>query len=131
MKSYLPFILIMSFLFPVLGHAATVPQPAIITPAPINIVNKGFLDSYTRLVSLAGQTQLALNQLTAAGLVTDSAQTALTAANTSLAKAKIDNAAKSIVNKAQIDLAEAKAHLIDSLTALKAALPTLDTSTQS
>jgi hypothetical protein len=53
----------------------------------------------------------------------------------SLAKVKIDitsdDTPKTSADKTEFDLSDAKAHLLDSLTALKASLPTLDTSTQS
>jgi hypothetical protein len=143
MKRYLPFILIIAFLFPVLGQAASigpVVQPAVsedtATTSSTNIpANKGFFDIYTRLSNLSAQTQLAINQLNATGIATDASQAALLTANMSLAKVKIDitsdDTPKTSADKTEFDLSDAKAHLLDSLTALKASLPTLDTSTQS
>jgi hypothetical protein len=135
MKRYLPFILILSFLFPVLGHADSTAPAQNSTPTvaqiDIKLENKTLLGIYTRLNDLSSRTQLAINQLNANGIVTTQAQTSLIATNTSLAKAKIDIAAKSPVNKIEKDLTEAKTNLLGCLTALKAALPTLDTSAQS
>ncbi|MDB5254867.1 MAG: hypothetical protein JWL92_243 [Candidatus Nomurabacteria bacterium] len=101
-------------------------------------------DIYTQLTKLSAQTQEATNQLSSNGIATAEAQTALTASNASLAKAKNDIAVfnaiivsntrfssftldlmKNTANTAESSLSDARQHLLDSLTALKASVANL------
>jgi hypothetical protein len=166
MKKVFILILIALFAFPVLGYAATAPSSSknssidasstvvttdITSPslqgktlaAKKKTVEGALRDIYIQLNTLSDQTQTAINQLNASGIVTTDAQTNILAANTSLTKAKSDIATFATIgtpsSKAagafaldmmkytaattETTLREAKKHLLDSLTSLKAALP--------
>jgi hypothetical protein len=102
-------------------------------------------DIYRQLSDLSDQTQTAIDQLNANSIVTTDAQADLTLANASLAKAKSDittfgtigtpsgkaasifalDMMKYTATTAETTLREAKTHLIDTLTSLKASLPDL------
>ncbi len=156
MKKVSILILIAAFLFPLYGNAATAPakQTPQVEGIDINspslqgqslaakktVVLTALNDIYSQLTKLSAQTQEATAQLNSNGIVSAEAQTALSAANTSLAKAKTDIATfnaiviparyssftldllKNNANTAEISLSDAKQHLLDSLTALKASV---------
>lgn len=101
-------------------------------------------DIYSQLTKLSAQTQEATAQLSDNGIATIEAQKALTASNASLAKAKNDITAfnaitvsntrfssftldmmKFSANTAENSLSDARQHLLDSLTALKASVANL------
>ncbi len=168
-KAYI-LLLIATFALPAVGYAAsdsviatvstkTAVQTAVVETTDINspllrgktlsgkktAVLTALSDIYSQLIDLSTQTQSAVNQLNANGVVTDDAQTALISANTSLSKAKIDIAAfgdisvgntrfssftldsmKNSAATAENSLHDAKNHLLDTLALLKASLPTLD-----
>ncbi|GEM_PF-2169170 len=144
MKKLYLFILIGAFLFPLTGQAFAASQPA--TTSVIDskkAVTAALQDIFTQLTALSTKTQTTINQLNATGVATDNAQTAIIDANTTLAKAKIDIDAFSTINTsnknpsltlstlkytaitAENTLSAAKSHIIDSLTNLKASLPSL------
>ncbi|MEO5646350.1 MAG: hypothetical protein ABIO57_01100 [Candidatus Paceibacterota bacterium] len=167
-KAYI-LILLTAFAFPSVGNAAisstslqatTAVKASVIETTDINspllqgkslgakkiAVQAALTDIYSQLTSLSMQTQIAINQLNANGIITTDAQIALIGANNSLIKSKNDITAfstitvsstrfssftldimKSTTNTAEISLHEAKTHLLDSLAALKASLPALDT----
>jgi hypothetical protein len=157
MKKVSILILIMVFLFPLYGHAATgaatqTPQnDGIDITTPLSqgktlavkkvAVQAALNDIYDQLTALASQTQTAATQLNSNGIATDDSQAAILAATVSLARAKADIATftaisvpenryssftfdlmKSTGTAAENNLREAKSHLLDSLTALKASV---------
>jgi len=130
MKKIIPFILIGAFLFPVLGHAAAAPQQnQAISPASMQITetDAGFHDVLAKLSDLAKRTQVAMDQLGANGIDTTDAQTALTAAKASLAKAKTTLAIpKYSAKTAETQILEGRASILQSLGLLKASLSTLN-----
>jgi stress-induced morphogen len=171
MKRIFTLILIGAFLFPLAGPVSAASQPATtstvtgstqstsVDPVDINnptlqgktladkkkAVSAALQDIFNQITSLSTQTQTTINQLNATGVTTDEAQKDLIAANSTLAKAKIDinafgginvsstknptltlNTLKYTAITAETTLNAAKAHIIDSLTSLKASLPSID-----
>lgn len=158
MKKTLILVFIAAFLFPAFGHAAAASTKAAVQTPAVEItditspllqgqtvtakkvaVQTALSDIYNQLITLATQTQTAINQLNVNGIDTTEAQKEILAANVSLAKAKTDITAfnnlsgkssiatlKTSAAVAEASLTEAKTNILESLTALKATLPALD-----